>query len=497
MAFDIVIREGRVIDPLAGIDAALDVGVKDGRIEAVAPNLSAAGARIIEAGGKCVSPGFIDPHVHVYGGIGLADPDTVGVHQGVTAIGDFGGAGTATFPDFKELVLPRAKTTVYSVVNITDGGVGAYGFGVSDLLPIGRLDMRRFFTMVEENRDVIKGLKSAVSIVLGEHFFMLAKSLASSAGLPFVLHLGEFDDWVDYRPGDYKEISGRVLDMLEEGDIITHCYTPEPGRIFEENGALLPRVRAALERGVLLDLGHSSHGFSVDVARLALSHGIRPHTLGTDLHVSSVSPVMRSLADVMSKMLALGIDLPSVVRMVTANPAHFFKVTDRAGSLRRGFSADVTVFEIQTGAYDWMDSHRNHFPGSQRVVPLGCLKAGVWYDAQMDLVDTRENRSVAAWKAELPPAARRLSREQREFLGSVADLVRQRESWDQVDLHYAIEAKREKMGLGRRDAVYALMLTFFGKPSGQQPAWYLAHASRPFVLERLDAVASSVAPTPA
>jgi len=420
MRLDSVIKGGRVIDPLAVIDATLDVGIKDGKIEAVARDLSAAGARIIEAGGKFVSPGFIDPHVHVYGGIGLTDPDTVGVHQGVTAIGDFGGAGTVTFPDFKELVPPRAKTTVYSVINITDGGVGAYGFGVSDLLPIGRLDMRRFFKMVEENRDVIKGLKSAVSIVLGEHFFMLAKSLASSAGLPLVLHLGEFDDWVDYRPGEYREISGRVLDMLDAGDIITHCYTPEPGRIFDENRSLLPRVRAALERGVLLDLGHSSHGFSVDVARLALEHGIRPHTLGTDLHVSSVSPGMRSLADVMSKMLALGIDLVSVVRMVTANPAHFFKVTDRAGTLRRGFPADVTVFEIQSGDYGWMDSHRNPFPGNQRVVPVGCLKAGVWYPAQMDLVDRRENRSVAVWKTEVPPAARHLSREQREFLGAVA-----------------------------------------------------------------------------
>jgi len=42
-----------------------------------------------------------------------------------------------------------------------------------------------------------------------------------------------------------------------------------------------------------------------------------------------------------------------------------------------------------------------------------------------------------------------------------------------------------KLGLSRRDAVYALMLTFDGKPAGQQAAWYLARANRPFVLERL------------
>lgn len=485
MTFDTVIKGGRVIDPLAGIDDLLDVGVRDGRIEAVARDLEASGARLIDAAGKCVAPGFIDTHVHIYGGIGLTDPDTVGVHQGVTAICDLGGAGTATFPDFKELVLPRVKTTVYSVVNVTAGGVGAYGFGVSDLLPTGRPDLRRFFETVDENRDVIKGVKSAVSVVLGEHFLLMAKSLAASAGLPFVLHLGEFDDWPDYCPGEYREISGRVLDLLDDGDMITHCYTPEPGRIFAEDGALLPKVRAALDRGVILDLGHSSHGFSIDVARLALAHGIAPHTLGTDLHVSSVSPVMRSLADVMSKMLALGLDLPSVVRMVTATPARFFKVADRAGSLRRGFPADVTVFEVQPGHYDWMDSHRNHFGGSQRVVPLGCLRAGVWYEARMDLVDTRENRSVAVWKAELPPATGSFSSNQRDFLAAVADVIRERETWDQLDLHCAIERQHERMGLPRRDAVYALMLAFYGKPAGQQPAWYLARASRPFVLERL------------
>src|SRR5262249_10821668 len=127
MAFDVVVKGGRVIDPAAGIDAILDVGVRDGKIEAIAPDLDATGAEEINARDRLVSPGFIDPHVHVFGGIGLVDPDTVGVHQGVTTLADFGGAGTATFQSFQELVLPRARTSIYSVVCITAGGVGAYG----------------------------------------------------------------------------------------------------------------------------------------------------------------------------------------------------------------------------------------------------------------------------------------------------------------------------------------------------------------------------------
>lgn len=498
MMFDTVVKGGRVIDPAAGIDALMDVGVQAGKIEALAPSLPSNGAQVIDASGKLVSAGFIDTHVHIYGGIGLVDPDTVGVHQGVTTIVDFGGGGTATFDHMKELLLPKAKTTLYSVVCITAGGVGAYGFGTDDQMQIGRLDLRRFFKTVDDNRDFVKGLKSMVSVALGDEFLMLAKSVAHSARIPLVLHLGEFDDYVQWYPGsEYKTITPSVLDQLDRGDLITHCYTPEPGRMFDEAGTLLPRIKAMVERGVFLDLGHSSHGFDIEVARMALSHGIRPHTLGTDLHVSSVGPVMRSLADVMSKMLALGLELPYVVRMVTQNAAEWLQISDRAGTLRRGYPADLTVFEIQKGEYDWMDSHRNHFPGSERVVLLGCLKNGVWYPAQMDLVDTRANRSVSVWKTGVPPATAGLSADQRAFLGAVAGLLEQRESWDQIELHYAIEAKREQMGVSQRDGVNALHLAIYGKLAGQQVAWYLGRAKRDFVVPRLQAVAAGETPAKA
>jgi predicted amidohydrolase len=398
----------------------------------------------------------------------------------------------------KQLLLPKARTSLYSIVCLTAGGVGAYGFGTDDQMQIGKLELRELFRTIDENRDFVKGLKSMVSVALGGEFLMLAKSVAHSARIPLVLHLGEFDDYVQWYPGsEYKTITPAVLNQLDRGDLITHCYTPEPGRMFDAAGTTLPTIRAMIERGVFLDLGHSSHGFDVEVARLALSQGIRPHTLGTDLHVSSVGPVMRSLADVMSKMLAFGLDLNYVVRMVTAHPAEFLQITDRAGTLRKGHPADVTVFEIQKGEYDWMDSHRNHFPGTERVVPLGCLKNGAWFPAQMDLVDTRANRSVAVWKTGVPPAAARLSAEQRAFLGAVADLLQQRPEWDQIDLHYAIEGKREAMGLSPRDGVNALHLAIYNKLAGQQVAWFLGKAKRDFIVPRLKAVAAGEAPAKA
>ena len=64
--FDLVLRGGRVIDPAQGLDGILDVGVRDGRIVAVAENLPGATVELVDVRGKLVLPGMIDTHAHVY-----------------------------------------------------------------------------------------------------------------------------------------------------------------------------------------------------------------------------------------------------------------------------------------------------------------------------------------------------------------------------------------------------------------------------------------------
>jgi dihydroorotase len=62
----ILIRGGRVIDPASGTDAIADVAIKDGRIAAIGRNLAKTGVgRVIDARNCIVSPGLIDPHVHL------------------------------------------------------------------------------------------------------------------------------------------------------------------------------------------------------------------------------------------------------------------------------------------------------------------------------------------------------------------------------------------------------------------------------------------------
>lgn len=62
----ILIRGGRVIDPASGRDQLADVAIKDGVVVAIGANLPKADAsRVIDASGKIVAPGLIDPHVHL------------------------------------------------------------------------------------------------------------------------------------------------------------------------------------------------------------------------------------------------------------------------------------------------------------------------------------------------------------------------------------------------------------------------------------------------
>lgn len=61
--FDLVIRSGRVIDPESGLDGIRDVGIKGNRIAAISET-PLQSARILNAQGQVVAPGFIDLHAH-------------------------------------------------------------------------------------------------------------------------------------------------------------------------------------------------------------------------------------------------------------------------------------------------------------------------------------------------------------------------------------------------------------------------------------------------
>ena len=61
----ILLRGGRLIDPVSGVDAVSDVLIEEGRVARVGAGLKASGAQVVECAGLVVAPGFLDMHVHL------------------------------------------------------------------------------------------------------------------------------------------------------------------------------------------------------------------------------------------------------------------------------------------------------------------------------------------------------------------------------------------------------------------------------------------------
>ena len=95
--FDIVIRNGDLLDGSGAEARRLDVGVKDGKIEALGDLGAAEAGEVIDAAGKTVCPGFLDLHRHADAALfreGYGDCD---LYQGITTIGN-GNCGLSLAP---------------------------------------------------------------------------------------------------------------------------------------------------------------------------------------------------------------------------------------------------------------------------------------------------------------------------------------------------------------------------------------------------------------
>ena len=81
---DVVILNGRVMDPETEYDQVANVGIKDGRIAVITQD-AIQGRQTIDASGHVVAPGFIDTHFHWQAPLGYK----IGLRDGLTSSMDF------------------------------------------------------------------------------------------------------------------------------------------------------------------------------------------------------------------------------------------------------------------------------------------------------------------------------------------------------------------------------------------------------------------------
>ncbi len=408
---DLLLRGGRVIDPASGRDEAADVAIADGRILAVGRDLPAAARETLEMSGRIVIPGMIDTHAHIYqhvtGKFGL-NPDMVGVHSGVTTVVDQGGPSCMTIGGFRHFIAEPAHTRVLCFISAYLVG-GLEGHLYPDLYGPGQLNVDHTVRAARENADLVRGVKAHAEIGgasrWGLDVIRIGKEIAREAGLPLYIHLGQLWPEKDGVSLDPDEVVRALMPIMEPGDILAHPFTRHPGGfVSTETGMVHPVVREALDRGVTVDVGHGSH-FSFEMARKVMEAGIRPYTLGADMHGYNVrlpnatdistrktNPFFGvapfNLTNAMTKLLTLGMALPEVIATVTANPARMLHLEGQIGALRPGMTADISVLEIKKGNFELADNSGVKVTASELIVPVMALRAGRRFDATSPLVPT-------------------------------------------------------------------------------------------------------------
>src|SRR5262245_11659750 len=376
-AYDLLIKGGHIVDPSQGLSAKRDVAMRGRKIARVSDNIPAAQARaILDDKGKVVTPGLIDIHVHVYDGVaplGIpADPNCIA--KGVTTVVDAGSAGAHTFPGFRRSVINVVDTRVYALLNISVVGQSTWSQDnpYGELLDLRNANPKLAIRTIEQNRDVILGVKVRLSRPLaGEHDLQalrLAKEAAEAVRLPLMVHIGD-----TYSP--LKEI----LATLSKGDVVTHSFRGGEGGILDAAGRILPEVRSAIGRGVHLDIGHGAGSFSFDTAEKALKQEILPGTISSDVHQFNVNGLVFDLATTLSKFLHLGLTLEQVIERAVINPAKTFGFPKGLGTLGEGAEADVAVFSLSEGDFEFVDALKQTRIGHRKLLPVATVKAGHIY----------------------------------------------------------------------------------------------------------------------
>ena len=408
--YDLILRGGHVMCPASGIDCIMDVAIAGGKIALVGREIAPSSAKsVIDVHGKLVIPGMIDTHAHIYryvtGRFGL-DADMVGVASGVTTLVDQGGASCMTFPGFRHFVAEKAASRCYAFISAYLAG-GLEGHFYPALYSPAGVDVQATVAAANANRDLVKGVKAHAEIGgyarWGTKVIEMACDIGRQSNLPVYVHFGQL--WALPPEGakglDPDTIIERTVKLLRPGDILAHPFTRHPGGFVNKSGKVHPVIRAAIDMGLKIDVGHGSH-FSYRVARTALDAGIVPHTLGADMHGYNtfVPPppgtpdahpddethpfagqARFSLSQAMSWMLALGLTLQQVGPMVTSNAAQMLGLADEIGALRPGMVADVSVLNDVRGRFKLQDNEGTQVIAQRLLEPAFCLRAGRRYDA--------------------------------------------------------------------------------------------------------------------
>jgi dihydroorotase len=385
--YDLLLKDGHVIDPANNLDGVMDVAVRNGTIAAVERSIAGEIAgRVVNAAGLYITPGLIDIHCHVgHGGAPLhwfapdapchekplGVPADLALQSGVTTVVDAGSAGADTFLLEKQEVIDKAQVRVLAFLNIVANGMrGGREQDVAQMDPLPCAET------IQKYGDVIVGVKTAHYWTDepwdAEHPPWAAVDRAIEcgrlAGRPVM-----FDFW----PRPERTYADLILKKMRAGDIHTHVFAQQ-FPVIVRDGKVNAIFNEARRRGVIFDVGHGAASFWFRHAVPAIQQGFVPDSMSTDLH--SGNYLVLSMTEVMSKFLAMGLPLGEVVARSTVNPAREIGRPE-LGTLSVGKDADIALLEILHGEFGYIDCGYARMTASVKLVARMTIRAGrILYD---------------------------------------------------------------------------------------------------------------------
>ncbi|WP_196989171.1 amidohydrolase/deacetylase family metallohydrolase [Panacibacter microcysteis] len=374
--YDLLLTNGHVIDPKNKLDATMDIAISNGSIAKVEKHIAVSSAKkTVDVAGLYVVPGLIDMHTHVFvgskagqfaDGIYSVSPDDFSFRSGVTTVVDAGTAGWQNFPLFKTQVIDQSQTRILAFINVFAQGL-ITGQAVKDT---AGLNAAATTALMQQYNSIIVGTRIGHYDGASWLPFTTAVDVATSMHTPVLVecHLPQYS-------------LQDQLERMRPGDIITHAYEAITERmaVVDSNNNVRNFVLQAQQRGVLFDVGHGGAGFWFSQAMPAFRQGLVPNTFGTDLHRFSMNAGMKSMLNLASKYLNMGMPLQDVITRATWNAARALH-HEELGNFSEGSVADIAVLQLQKGLFGFVDAAGKRLDGDQKLEAALTIRAGkiVW-----------------------------------------------------------------------------------------------------------------------
>ena len=326
------------------------------RLERMDNRPSAPDVRTIDCTRMYISPGWVDIHCHI-GGVGV-DLDILGPEMGVTALADAGTYGPDTFSTFMETHYLNSIIPVYMFLNVRKNGIEVSNIIFNSVKGVEDVDGARELALARP--DIIKGFKVRLDAMntSGDNPAYLAEvtaRLGEEMKLPVVYHLG-----------NPPPLITDFLKTAKPGDMVAHVLREKNNCILDQSGMLRPEVLEAKANGVCFDVAHGVASFEFDTAKRALDQGFTDFTISSDLWLLPSWTRCRTLSNVASKFLALGLDLGDVTYKLSSRPREMLNMTS---AIKVNTPIDLTVFSLREGEFAYSDTSGNELTYSKRIIP--------------------------------------------------------------------------------------------------------------------------------